>query len=201
MTEVSTPQIVITGAILEIPGVLTSELEVRDGGTLMRLGTVLPGLEGIEHFVPGEQVAVLRFIGAAGVHERVEYVHGDESVLDDSCFTAPGRAGGLAIIDPGRALAEASYTVAEQAKLERMQRAGSGAPRKPARRHSSLGMLPQRTVRLAQVAAEVHGTLLDRQTQLLGHLQLVAASDHLRGILRSPEEAREQALKMYSTAA
>ncbi|HEX7963546.1 MAG TPA: hypothetical protein VF466_03045 [Candidatus Saccharimonadales bacterium] len=202
MAENPNPQIVITGAILEIPGVLTSSLEAQDGGTLLHLGTALPGLQGIEHFVPKQQLAVLRFIGATGAHERVEYVHGNEAMLEDECFAAPGRTGGLVILDNGRAHTEYVYTAAEQEKLERMQRAGIGARKRIPRHHYLGGLSPQRTVSQAtQLAFEVHGTLLDRQTQLLGHLQLVAASDNLRGILRTPEAARELALSMYNANA
>src|SRR4051812_39873100 len=100
--------------VTELSGVVSAEQKPGpdDAVTLYYTQVTPAGAKGgkaevRELVVPQGGIAVLRFAGATGTQEHVEYAGGHtgdpRSELDERCFAYPGRGGELRVLDVERA--------------------------------------------------------------------------------------------------
>jgi hypothetical protein len=183
----------------ELPGVVCAEyVALPDGATRIDYSVDVPASAPREYIVPAGEVAVVRFIGAAGANERVEVAGMDDvaargnGVLPEVCFSVTGRQGELCILDPAYAHHLALYMGGELQRLRRldqfeaMPRMSDAARHVRRRRGAHHGW---------QQHLNPHGTRLlmaERQRTVVDRLMALATRDYLEGEFH-PETARERA--------
>jgi hypothetical protein len=142
-----------------------------------------------ELIIARDDLAVVRFAGATGVEEHVEFFGGQtddpRSELDEICFAHPGRQGELRVLDFERAHTIARYIGSEVDRLRRLQgRAPSPARRIPTQRRGGHASAVPSGTRLMMV---------ERQQQVIDQLVEFATHDFVHGVF-DPATARERAM-------
>jgi hypothetical protein len=187
--------------VTELSGVASAEQKPGPGESITLYYTqILPhdapnndSAELHELALDRDDIAVLRFAGATGTHEHIEYFGGQtddpRSELDEACFAYPSRRGDLRVLDRERAHTIARYIGNEVGRLRRLE--GRGAPQAPfvprQRRNGHRsgghpGIAPSGTRMM----------MAERQQQVINQITELATHDFIHGIFE-PDTARERA--------
>jgi hypothetical protein len=154
-----------------------------------------------ELLVTRDDLAVVRFAGATGTEEHVEFIGGrtddPRSELDEDCFAYRGRQGELRVLDFERAHTIARYIGTHMDRLRRLDGRGT-SPARRIPRQRRIGHHPA-----GRPSAAASGTtimMVGRQQQVIDQITELATHDYVLGIFE-PATARERAVMRLGDAA